>query len=94
MGQNIYRLCSKVNQVIYSSSSINLPSFKLLAQEVLRKLADKLKNLQRATTQISHVKSKESCKVPVKFQKDWPKTVGGVADTRQILPIHICSIKA
>ena len=44
--------------------------------------------------QISHVKSKESCKVPVKFQKDWPKTVGGVADTRHILPIHICSIKA
>ena len=40
------------------------------------------------------VKSKESCKVPVKFQKDWPKTVGGVADTRHILPIHICSIKA
>ena len=39
--------------------------------------------------QISHVKSKESCKVPVKFQKDWPKTVGGVADTRHILPIHI-----
>ena len=44
--------------------------------------------------QISHVKSKESCKVPVKFQKDWPKTVGRVADTRHILPIHICSIKA
>ena len=27
--------------------------------------------------QISHVKSKESCKVPVKFQKDWPKTRRG-----------------
>ena len=24
-------------------------------------------------------------KTPVKFQKDWPKTVGGVADTRMVL---------
>ena len=33
-------------------------------------------------------------KTPVKFQKDLPKTVGGVADTRYILNIHICSIRA
>ena len=33
-------------------------------------------------------------KVPVKFQKDWPKTVGGVAGRRYILPIHFCSIRA
>ena len=33
-------------------------------------------------------------KTPVKFQKDSPKTVGGVADTRYILHIHICSIRA
>ena len=33
-------------------------------------------------------------KTPVKFQKDLPKTVGGVADTRYILHIHICSIRA
>ena len=33
-------------------------------------------------------------KTPVKFQKDWPKTVGGVADTRYILHIYICSIRA
>ena len=31
-------------------------------------------------------------KTPVKFQKDSPKTVGGVADTRYLLHIHICSI--
>ena len=24
-------------------------------------------------------------KTPVKFQKDWPKTVGGVADTRMVV---------
>ena len=24
-------------------------------------------------------------KIPVKFQKDWPKTVGGVADTRMVV---------
>ena len=24
-------------------------------------------------------------KTPVKFQKDWPKTVGGVADTRMVM---------
>ena len=33
-------------------------------------------------------------KLSVKFQKDSPKTVGGVADTRYILHIHICSIRA
>ena len=33
-------------------------------------------------------------KTPVKFEKDWPKTVGGVAGRRYILPIHFCSIRA
>ena len=33
-------------------------------------------------------------KVCVKFQKDWPETVGVVAHTRYILPIHFCSIRA
>ena len=33
-------------------------------------------------------------KTTVKFQKDSPKTEGGVADTRYILHIHICSIRA
>ena len=33
-------------------------------------------------------------KAPVKFEKDWPKTVGGVAGRRYILPIHFCSIRA
>ena len=32
-------------------------------------------------------------KAPVKFQKDWPKTVGGVEGTRYLLPIHFCSIR-
>ena len=32
-------------------------------------------------------------KAPVKFQKDWPKTVGGVDGTRYLLPIHFCSIR-
>ena len=33
-------------------------------------------------------------KAPVKFEKDCPKTVGGVAGRRYILPIHFCSIRA
>ena len=33
-------------------------------------------------------------KAPVKFEKDWPKTVGRVAGRRYILPIHFCSIRA
>ena len=33
-------------------------------------------------------------KVPVKFQKDHPETVGGVAGRRYILPIHLCRIRA
>ena len=32
-------------------------------------------------------------KALVKFQKDWPKTVGGVEGTRYLLPIHFCSIR-
>ena len=32
-------------------------------------------------------------KAPVKFEKEWPKTVG-VAGRRYILPIHFCSIRA
>ena len=32
-------------------------------------------------------------KAPVKFQKDRPKTVGGVKGTSYLLPIHFCSIR-
>ena len=32
-------------------------------------------------------------KAHVKFQKDRPKTVGGVKGTRYLLPIHFCSIR-
>ena len=35
-----------------------------------------------------------SLKVPVKFQKDRHKTVGGVARTRCVLPIHFCGKRA
>ena len=31
--------------------------------------------------------------MPIKFEKDWPKTVGGVAGRRYTLPIHVCSIR-
>ena len=39
---------------------------------------------------------KNTCifKILVKFQKDRPKTVGKVAGTSSILPIHFCSTKA
>ena len=33
-------------------------------------------------------------KAPVKFEKDWLKTVGGVAGRGYILLIHFCSIRA
>ena len=33
-------------------------------------------------------------KALVKFEKDWPKTVGGVAGRRYISPVHFCSIRA
>ena len=33
-------------------------------------------------------------KTHVTFEKDWPKTIGGVAGRRYILPIHFCSIRA
>ena len=33
-------------------------------------------------------------KAHVKFQKDWPKTVGGDKGTRYLLPIHFCNNKS
>ena len=33
-------------------------------------------------------------KAHVKFQKDRPKTVGGVKGTRYLLPIHFCNIRS
>ena len=33
-------------------------------------------------------------KGPVNFQKDHPKTVGGVARTRFIFPVHFCGIRS
>ena len=32
-------------------------------------------------------------KAHVKFQKDQPKTVGGVKGTRYLLPLHFCNIR-
>ena len=32
-------------------------------------------------------------KAHVKFQKDWPKTMGGVKGTRYLLLIHFCNIR-
>ena len=32
-------------------------------------------------------------KAPVKFQKDWTKTVVGVTGTRYLFPIRFCSIR-
>ena len=32
-------------------------------------------------------------KAHIKFQKDRPKTVGGVKGTRYLLPIHFCNIR-
>ena len=32
-------------------------------------------------------------KAHVKFQKDWPKTVGKIKGTRYLLPIHFCNIR-
>ena len=40
-----------------------------------------------------HVYLQTILKAPIKFQKDWPKTVGGVEWTRYLLPIHFCSIR-
>ena len=40
-----------------------------------------------------HAYFKAILKAHVKFQKDRPKTVGGVKVTRYLLPIHICNIR-
>ena len=44
---------------------------------------NKIKNNFRILSkQYAHLKT--ILKAPVKFQKDWPKTVGGVADRRMV----------
>ena len=38
-----------------------------------------------------HVHLQTMIKTPVKFQKNWPQTVGGVALTRYICTYYICT---
>ena len=40
-----------------------------------------------------HANLQTILKAPVKFQKDRPKSVGGVKGTRYLLPIYFCSIR-
>ena len=41
----------------------------------------------------THANLQTILKAPVKFQKDWLKTVGEVKGTRYLLPIYFCSIR-
>ena len=49
-------------------------------------------NLRILKKQYAYLKT--ILKASVKFEKDWPKTVGGVVGRRYILPVHFCSIRA
>ena len=60
--------------------------------EKMSKLKCKKNNFRILRKQYAYLQT--ILKTTVKFQKDSPKTVGGVADTRYILHIHICSIRA
>ena len=51
-------------------------------------------NFRIVNKQYAYLQTILILKAPVKFEKDWPKTVGGVAGRRYILPIHFCSIRA
>ena len=41
----------------------------------------------------SHAYLQDILKAQVKFQKDRPKTVGGVKGTKYLLPIDFCNIR-
>ena len=44
-------------------------------------------------SKLPHANLQTILKTPVKFQKDWTKTVGGVKGTRYLLPIDFCNIR-
>ena len=51
------------------------------------------KNYFRILKKKTHAYLQAILKSHVKFQKDRPKTVGGVKGTRSLLPIHFCNIR-
>ena len=58
----------------------------------MKKKSDKKNKFRILEKQYAYLQT--ILKAPVKFEKDWPKTVGGVAGRRYILPIHFWSIRA
>ena len=63
-------------------------------QKMSVKNAEKvIKNYFRILKKKTNAYLQAILKAHVKFQKDWPKTVGGVKGTRYLLPIHFCNIR-
>ena len=68
-------------------------SCSIRTQKMSVKNAEKvIKNYFRILKK-THAYLQAILKTPVKFQKNQPKTVGGVKGTRYLLPIHFCSIR-
>ena len=78
----------------YSHTDARLSPCEISSTYSRAKNAEKvIKNTFRIM-KIPHAYLQTILKASVKFQKDWPKTVGGVEGTRYLLPIHFCSIRA
>ena len=96
-GDAITRKCLwtywRTHVLTYSHTDAGLSPCEISSTNSRAKNAEKvIKNTFRII-KTPHAYLQTILKAPVKFQKDWPKTVGGVEGTRYLLPIHFCSIR-
>ena len=94
----IWRRCDNkkmfMDVLTYSRTDAGLSPCEISSTYSRAKNAEKvIKNTFRIM-KTPHAYLQTILKASVKFQKDWPKTVGGVEGTRYLLPIHFCSIRA
>ena len=97
-GDAITRKClwtySRTHVLTYSRTDAGLSPCEISSTYSRAQNAEKvIKNTFRIM-KTPHAYLQTILKASVKFQKDWPKTVGGVEGTRYLLPIHFCSIRA
>ena len=97
-GDAITRKCLwtywRTHVLTYSRTDAGLSPCEISSTYSRAKNAEKvIKNTFRIM-KTPHAYLQTILKASVKFQKDWPKTVGGVEGTRYLLPIHFCSIRA
>ena len=87
-------ICQKLWEELRGQGTCSLyTSVVLELKKYLSKKCGKSDKILFQDYEKPHVYFQAILKAHVKFQKDRPKTVGGVKGTRYLLPIYFCSIR-